>query len=229
MRVEQGRLWTWFGHWILYIQYVKWSDPRTRRNQHACWPKPVALRHMGKDFIKTRGCILNSRRYHEIPFNTWSKSRKVSFTIASKLSQIRTYYRQKTKRRRYHFNNVTRTTPSGMQPCASTGRAPVLFGRTDEKRIENQIPAMRVWKIKGQLCLKYSGRNGKPFFQILAYRFPGQISRFFQGVQKKKTGTMLSQFGLRIYSKGAPDLRFWVYKCCSFTADEIYCWEGKWH
>jgi len=108
----------------------------------------------GQDFIKTRDCSLNRRRYHGIPLNAWSKARKVSFTRASNLSQIRTYYRQNTKPRRYRFNNVTRPRPSGMQPYASNGRAPVWFGRTDEKRIGNQIPAVRVWKIKGQMCLK---------------------------------------------------------------------------
>jgi len=107
-----------------------------------------------QDVIKIRGCSLNWRRYHGIPLNTWSKPRNVSFTIASNLSQIRTYYRQNTKPRFHRFNNVIRPSTSATQPYASNGRAPVWFGRTDERRIGNQIPAMRIWKIKGQLCLK---------------------------------------------------------------------------
>jgi hypothetical protein len=92
----------------------------------------------GQDFIKTRGCSLNWRRCHRIPLNNWSKPRKVSFTTISSLSQIRTYYRQNIKPRRYGFNNVTRPSPTGMQPYAFNGRAPVWFERTDEKRIGNK-------------------------------------------------------------------------------------------
>jgi len=102
-----------------YTQYVKWSEVKWPQNpaEPACvLAKACCVAAHGQDFTKTRGCCLNWTRYHGIPWNDWSKPRKVSFTIASNLSQIRTYYRQNTKLRRYLFNIVTRPPPSGMHP-----------------------------------------------------------------------------------------------------------------
>jgi len=127
-------------------------------------------------------------RYNGIPWNDWSKPRKVSFTIASNLSRIRTYYRQKTKPRRYRFNTVTRPPPSGTQPYASNGRATFWLGRTDEKRIGNQIPAVRVWKIKGQLCLKLLRWKRKAIPPGLGTSFPGTAIPILPRRPEKRQG-----------------------------------------
>ena len=117
------------------------DDSRTGEALYVIWPLDIFIHSMwskvtlapggtsvrvGQSLLRcgTRARLHNNSRLYskvkKMSWNSlekiWSKPRKVSFTIASNLSHIRTYYCQNTKPWRYRFNNVNRPSPLGLQP-----------------------------------------------------------------------------------------------------------------